>query len=47
MGFRIAKVFLTSGDFQRSKFKVKSKKTLKLNILKTVRDREKMSIEVI
>ena len=67
MGFRMVKIFLTSGDLLRSRsnpehFGVEylengrrllkligqgqTLKTLKLNISKTVRDREEVSIEV-
>ena len=47
MGFRLAKIFLTSGDLQVTFFRCQSQtlKSLKSNISKTVRDREKVSIE--
>ena len=46
MGFQMVKIFLTSGDPQRSKVKVKTLKNLKPNISKTLRDREKVSMGV-
>ena len=46
MGFRMTKIFLTPGDLLKVKGQGQTLKTLKLNISKTVRDREKVSIEV-
>ena len=43
MGFRLVKIFFTAGD---PKGQGQSLKTLKSNISKTVRNREKVSIEV-
>ena len=43
MGFRMVRIFLTSGD---SKGQGQILKYLKSNISKTVRNREKVSIEV-
>ena len=43
MGFRMVKIFLTSGDL-KVKGQGQTLKILKSNISKTVRDREKVSI---
>ena len=45
MGFPIVRNFFTLDDLQRSKIKVKTPKTLKSNISKTVRYREMVTIE--
>ena len=47
MGFRMGKAFLTSGDLSKVKVQGQIKKTSNSNISKTIRDREKMSIEVV
>ena len=46
MGFRMVKIFLTPGDILKVKGQGQTLQTSKSNISKTVRDREKMSIEV-
>ena len=46
MGFRMRTIFLTSGDPLKVKGQGQTLKTMKSNILKTVRDREKVSIDV-
>ena len=45
MGFRMVKIFLTSGDPKGQGSRSNPKK-LKSNITKTVRDREQVPIEV-
>ena len=45
MGFQMVKIFLTSGDPKRSKVKV-NPENIEVQYLETVRDREKVSIEV-
>ena len=45
MGFRMARIFLTSGDL-KVKGQGQTLKTLKSNISKTVLDREEVSMEV-
>ena len=49
MGFRMAEIFFTLGDLSwllKVKGQVQTLKTCKSNISKTVRDREKVSMEV-
>ena len=46
MGFQMVEIFLTSGDPCKVRGQGQTLKTLKSNISKTVRDREKVPIEV-
>ena len=46
MGFGMVKIFLTPGELLRVKGQGQTLKTLKSNISKTLRDREKVSMEV-
>ena len=46
MGFRMVNICLTSGDPSKVKGQGQTLKALKSNISKTVRDREKVPIEV-
>ena len=46
MSFRMVKIFLTPGDLGTSEDQSQTLNTFKSNVSTTVRDREKVSIEV-